>query len=121
MKKRNRVIAACLAAILSVMSGCASKKEMPPAVETTVRETETTAEEAAEDLAEEDRQNRLEDDYYEYVNGTFLNDIDIPSDSSQWSYFYQLDLEAYETLNAILLDTVEKRSEFPKGLSLIHI
>ena len=115
MKKRNRVAAAILAVILSVMTGCASKKETPSVVETTVQETETTADEGPEELAEEDQQCRLEDDYYEYVNGTFLDDIDIPADSYQWSYFYQLNLEAYETLNTILLDTVEKRSEFPKG------
>ena len=84
MKKRNRVAAAILAVILGVMPGCASKKETPPVVETTVQETESTADEAPEELAEEDRQCRLEDDYYEYVNGTFLDDIDIPADSYQW-------------------------------------
>jgi len=57
----------------------------------------------------------LTQDYYDYVNGNFLAQKQIPSDSSNWSQFYDLNNNSYLKLNAILKDTVAKESSYKKG------
>ena len=58
---------------------------------------------------------RLEDDYYEYVNWDILSETRIPGDSSSWSYLYQLDQDAYATLDQLLKETVKKRPSLEMG------
>ena len=58
---------------------------------------------------------RLADDYYEYMNHTFLEDVEIPDDSDSWSYFYELNSETHGILEEILAETVEKRTEHEPG------
>ena len=54
-------------------------------------------------------------DYYEYVNGNFLAQKQIPSDSPSWDYFYEMGEKNYNSLNQILKDTVAKESSYKKG------
>ena len=71
---------------------------------------------AAEGQAAKSRlRPRLEDDYYEYVNWDILSETRIPGDSSSWSYLYQLDQDAYATLDQLLKETVKKRPSLEMG------
>lgn len=115
-KWANYTILAALCLTASV-SGC-GKKPVPE--ETTVTEAAVEEEEAAEEVEAEpitEEELLLKQDYYEYVNGDFLTDIEIPPDSNNWSYFYELDQAAYETLNDILQQTVENRDQHAPGSS----
>ncbi len=58
---------------------------------------------------------RLADDYYEYMNHTFLEDVEIPDDSDSWSYFYELNSETCGILEEILAETVEQHMEHEPG------
>ncbi len=58
---------------------------------------------------------RLEDDYYDIVNGEMLNNTKIPGDASGWSQFYKLDREAYEILNEVLRESVNNRKNEKEG------
>ena len=58
---------------------------------------------------------RLEDDYYDFVNGEMLNNTKIPGDASGWSQFYKLDREAYDILNEVLHNTVNNRKNEKEG------
>ena len=58
---------------------------------------------------------RLEDDYYDFVNGEMLNNTKIPGDASGWSQFYKLDREAYEILNEVLRESVNNRKNEKEG------
>lgn len=55
------------------------------------------------------------DDYYYYVNYNLLNGTEIPEDSNNWGYFYQLSNEAYEKLNYLLQEAVRTEAQFGAG------
>lgn len=56
-----------------------------------------------------------EEDYYDYVNHETLKEKPIPGDSNGWSYFYELDQDAYNKLNSILAEIVNNRNEYAEG------
>lgn len=55
------------------------------------------------------------DDYFEAVNHALLSKTEIPADSNNWSYFYDLGNQAFETLDEILKETVDGRKEYLQG------
>lgn len=76
----------------------------------------TQAAEAAErQSARSQLRPRLEDDYYEYVNYDILSKTRIPGDSSSWSYLYQLNQDAYATLDQLLKEAVKNRRTLETG------
>lgn len=121
MKKRKLVLALCLAGSMA-LQGCAGRAKVPPVQETAQTEAETSPE-ATEETTKEDglqqeepeEEYRLEDDYYEYTNHILLEDVDIPSDSNNWGYFYVLANEAYENLDAILHEVVDQKDQYEAG------
>lgn len=128
MKKRwSAGIAVCVAAGM-IVNGCGQTANAPSGdkagqQETTVSgsEQKETAEEGTESqealygASESEDGFRLADDYYEYMNHTFLEDVEVPADSSQWNYFYELENTTAEILDAILSDTVENREQHEPG------
>lgn len=56
-----------------------------------------------------------EEDFYNYVNYETLKEKQIPEDSNGWSYFYELDQDAYNKLNDILAEIVNHRNEYAEG------
>lgn len=103
MKKRIGLLLGALAA--SVLLGGCGKKTQPAPEPQVMQESEK----------ETDHSIRMEDDYYDYVNHELLEETQIPADSNNWGYFYQLDQEAYEELNGVLKETVEKRKQYEAG------
>jgi putative endopeptidase len=57
----------------------------------------------------------LEDDYYDYVNQNVLKEKEIPKDSNNWSYFYDLNKKAYDVLNNTLNEIVMNRKNAEPG------
>ncbi|WP_312429294.1 M13 family metallopeptidase [Lacrimispora sp.] len=112
---KNR-IKFCLAAILMLsllLTGCRKKIETPP--EQTAAQPVNVQGEAGSAAADESDGVRLEDDYYEYVDRQILDQVEIPKDSSGWSYFYKLDKDSYEVLEGVLEDAVKNRKQAKPG------
>ncbi|WP_313181892.1 M13 family metallopeptidase [Lacrimispora sp.] len=112
---KNR-IKFCLAAILMLsllLTGCRKKAETPP--EQTAAQPVNVQGEAGSAAADQSDRVRLEDDYYEYVDQQILDQVEIPKDSSGWSYFYQLDRDSYEVLDGVLEEAVKNRKQAKPG------
>jgi endothelin-converting enzyme/putative endopeptidase len=58
-----------------------------------------------------DRSVRPQDDFYSYVNGTWLKKTEIPSDKSRLSMFSVLDDQAQEQLKVIIAEAAESQAE----------
>lgn len=65
-----------------------------------------------------DRKVRPQDDFYNYVNGSWMKTAKIPSDKSSWGAFNELaeatDNQSLTILNNILKDSFSKGSEGQK-------
>ena len=88
MKKLNIGILA-LAGIIALNS-CATKVSTPPqkpqTPETPVKEVATIQEKGL-DLSTMDKSVRPQDDFYNYVNGSWMKTAKIPADKSTWGSF----------------------------------
>lgn len=58
---------------------------------------------------------RAEDDYYNYVNQKILAEKQIPADSGNWSYFYELGQKSYDNLSDLLNEIINQREQFAEG------
>lgn len=106
-----RILAAIIALVLT-FSGCVRKADPPPKEEQTEAKPVSGQGKAS---AGEAQNVRLEDDYYDYINGQMLAEIQIPGDAGGWSQFYKLDREAYDLLNQVLQESVKNRKNEAKG------
>ncbi|MBS4961077.1 MAG: M13 family metallopeptidase [Clostridiales bacterium] len=59
--------------------------------------------------------NSLEDDFYQYVNQKTIDGWEIPDDSSEMSWFYQLTDENYKRLDQLVKDVAENREDYADG------
>ncbi len=112
---KNR-IKFCLAAILVLsllLTGCRKKTETPP--EQTAAQPVNVQGEAGSAASDESAAVRLEDDYYDHVDRQILDQVEIPKDSSGWSYFYQLEKDSYEVLEGVLEEAVKNRKQAKPG------
>jgi len=100
MKNRIKFCLAAIVMLSFLLSGCGKKMETQP--EQTAAQPVNVQGEAGSDPAENAGGVRLEDDYYEYANQDILNQVEIPKDSSGWSYFYQLEKDSFEVLEGVL-------------------
>lgn len=112
MKQLIRRILPVVMVLALALNGCAQKSVPQSEEEQSQAEPANGQGKAA---AQELNNVRLEDDYYDYINGESLKKIQIPGDASGWSQFYKLDKEAYEILNGVLRESVEKRAEETNG------
>lgn len=114
MRRQSISVYATVLAVSLLLSSCVGKAELkkPQQMdeETTIQETEVSA-------GGKKAEARLEDDYYAATNRDILNQIKIPSDEAGWTWFYELGNQAYEKLNKILLDTVNRREQLKDGSS----
>ncbi|MEJ2514763.1 MAG: M13-type metalloendopeptidase [Gammaproteobacteria bacterium] len=63
------------------------------------------------DPANFDRSVRPQDDFYEFVNGTWLARTEIPSDRSRWGTFDELREQATADVHAIIEDAAASRAD----------
>ncbi|WP_312500628.1 M13 family metallopeptidase [Lacrimispora sp.] len=113
MKNRIKFCLAAIVMLSFLLSGCGKKMETQP--EQTAAQPVNVQGEAGSDPAENAGGVRLEDDYYEYANQDILNQVEIPKDSSGWSYFYQLEKDSFEVLEGVLEEAVKNRKEVKPG------
>ncbi len=113
MKNRIKFCLAAIVMLSFLLSGCGKKMETQP--EQTAAQPVNVQGEAGSDPAENADGVRLEDDYYEYANQDILNQVEIPKDSSGWSYFYQLEKDSFEVLEGVLEEAVKNRKEVKPG------
>ncbi len=112
MKKVFFSILAAMIVMTVAFTGCKSKTGPKPEEEQTQAKPASGTGKAS---AGEASHIRLEDDYYDFVNGQMLDNTKIPGDASGWSQFYKLDREAYEILNEVLRESVNNRKNEKEG------
>ncbi|MDF2886923.1 MAG: Endothelin-converting enzyme 1, partial [Lacrimispora sp.] len=112
MKKVFFRILVMMTALTLLLTGCKSKLNPKPEEEQTEARPASGTGKAS---GGEANHVRMEDDYYDSVNGQMLSEIKIPGDAGGWSQFYKLDREAYETLNEVLRESVHNKKNAAEG------
>ncbi len=77
------------------------------------KEAQTKVEEKGLDLSAMDTLVRPQDDFYNYVSGSWMKTAKIPADKPAWGSFYMLMEKTDEQCLSILDDLLQK--EYPKG------
>ncbi len=90
----------CVLACASAVTGCKKKGTEP---------------EAAEGGAAAAERVRLEDDYYEAVNGELLKQKEIPPDSYGWNWFYELSRDGEQVKEEIVSQVTDENSRYEDG------
>ncbi|MFD1215179.1 MULTISPECIES: M13 family metallopeptidase [Microbulbifer] len=100
-------------AIAGAIAGC-SKSEHPQTVEnadtqSSITESATPVAELGSgiDLSAMDTSVRPQDDFFQYVNGTWMKNTEIPSDKSRWGGFSMLRDKATEEVKALIMEAGE--------------
>ena len=101
--KKNIFSKTALWASLSLLVACGNP----------TKETQTKSEEKGLDLSAMDTSVRPQDDFYNYVNGSWMKTAKIPSDKTSWGTYYMLDDITEANCLSILDDLVNK--EYPEG------
>nr|WP_314678530.1 M13 family metallopeptidase [uncultured Capnocytophaga sp.] len=101
--KKNIFSKSALWASLSLLVACGNP----------TKETQTKSEEKGLDLSTMDTSVRPQDDFYNYVNGSWMKTAKIPSDKTSWGTYYMLDDITEANCLSILDDLVNK--EYPEG------
>ena len=101
--KKNTFSKSALWASLSLLVACGNP----------TKETQTKSEEKGLDLSAMDTSVRPQDDFYNYVNGSWMKTAKIPSDKTSWGTYYMLDDITEANCLSILDDLVNK--EYPEG------
>ncbi|MSS63918.1 M13 family metallopeptidase [Velocimicrobium porci] len=78
---------------------------------------EGIAKEKKEVYANKEGQVRLQDDYYDYINGSLIQKKQIPADETGWNYFNEVSNQAEKQLNDELKHIVTHRDEYEKNSS----
>ena len=101
--KKNIFSKSALWASLSLLVACGNP----------TKETQTKSEEKGLDLSAMDTSVRPQDDFYNYVNGSWMKTAKIPSDKTSWGTYYMLDDITETNCLSILDDLVSK--QYPDG------
>ena len=101
--KKNTFSKTALWASLSLLAACGN----PP------KETPAKTEEKGLDISAMDSSVRPQDDFYNYVNGSWMKTAKIPADKTSWGTYYMLDDITETNCLSILDDLVSK--QYPDG------
>ena len=101
--KKNTFSKTALWASLSLLVACGN----PP------KETPAKTEEKGLDISAMDSSVRPQDDFYNYVNGSWMKTAKIPADKTSWGTYYMLDDITETNCLSILDDLVSK--QYPDG------
>ncbi|PMG75229.1 peptidase M13 [Shewanella sp. 10N.286.51.B7] len=95
------VIGGLCASLIAGLSAC-SNNEVQNSTKTATAEAVQTALTSGIDFQNIDKSVRPQDDFYEYVNGTWLKTAEIPGDRTNIGAFYDLRENAREDVKAII-------------------
>ncbi|WP_153914219.1 M13 family metallopeptidase [Shewanella sp. TC10] len=98
---KKLVIGGLCASLIAGLSAC-SNNEVQTTTKTATAEAVQTALTSGIDFQNIDKSVRPQDDFYEYVNGTWLKTAEIPSDRTNIGAFYDLRENAREDVKAII-------------------
>ena len=101
--KKNTFSKTALWTSLSLLAACGN----PP------KETPAKTEEKGLDISAMDSSVRPQDDFYNYVNGSWMKTAKIPADKTSWGTYYMLDDITETNCLSILDDLVSK--QYPDG------
>ena len=101
--KKNTFSKTALWTSLSLLAACGN----PP------KETQAKTEEKGLDISAMDSSVRPQDDFYNYVNGSWMKTAKIPADKTSWGTYYMLDDITETNCLSILDDLVSK--QYPDG------
>lgn len=101
--KKNTFSKTALWTSLSLLTACGN----PP------KETPAKTEEKGLDISAMDTSVRPQDDFYNYVNGSWMKTAKIPADKTSWGTYYMLDDITETNCLSILDDLVSK--QYPDG------
>ena len=101
--KKNTFSKTALWTSLSLLAACGN----PP------KETPAKTEEKGLDISAMDTSVRPQDDFYNYVNGSWMKTAKIPADKTSWGTYYMLDDITETNCLSILDDLVSK--QYPDG------
>jgi putative endopeptidase len=107
------------AAVLTQMTGtvfaetASTKTNQTPAVKLQTSESTPTLISGL-NLQNVDNSVRPQDDFYRYVNGTWLKNTEIPADKSSWGAFNELAEKSLNELHSII-DTESAKKDIPAG------
>ena len=101
--KKNTFSKTALWTFLSLLTACGN----PP------KETPAKTEEKGLDISAMDSSVRPQDDFYNYVNGSWMKTAKIPADKTSWGTYYMLDDITETNCLSILDDLVSK--QYPDG------
>jgi len=103
MKKNIYTKMACIAS-LSLMVACGNSSKKEEAKELPEKGLDITA---------MDTSVRPQDDFYNYVNGSWMKPAKTPADKTSWGTYYMLDEQTEQQCLSILQDLLKK--EYPNG------
>ena len=101
--KKNTSSKTALWASLSLLAACGNPS----------KETPAKTEEKGLDISAMDSSVRPQDDFYNYVNGSWMKTAKIPADKTSWGTYYMLDDITETNCLSILDDLVSK--QYPDG------
>lgn len=103
LKIKNKAVFICsILAVSLAVTSCQGQMKKEKANDKTV-------------FSEKTKQIRLEDDYYEYINGTLLHKKRIPADETGWNYFSEINDNVEKQLNEDLKEIVNNKDEYNKN------
>lgn len=79
------------------------------------KQVETEEEVEAINLSYMDTSTRAQDDFFQYVNGSWLAEAEIPADQGRWGSFLELRDQSIAGVKQVMESAKENISEFPKG------
>jgi predicted metalloendopeptidase len=104
------------------LAGCgqdsATTTDQVATTETTIQE-ETVSLISGIDLANFDKSERPQDDFFRYVNGTWLDTVEIPADRSGWGATYEIHERNEDRLKTILQESADAEAESGSNLQMI--
>ena len=79
------------------------------------KQVETVEEVEAINLSYMDTSTRAQDDFFQYVNGSWLAEAEIPADQGRWGSFLELRDQSIAGVKQVMESAKENISEYPKG------
>ena len=119
---KNKILALIIAAAMSLqLTGCGNPGSL---INDTVNESNIYGEGESEalndddkDSAEQNKELRYQDDYYEYINHDLLDQIELAATDAHWDWFGELNALVSSEMEDIIRDLADDDETYEKGSS----
>lgn len=118
MKKRcviKRLMLSGVAVILSLsLVGCSMVAKR---LGNALREEQIVVEDGTIYITEDTDRVRYQDDFYEYINGELLDEVELSATDAQWSWFGELDAVVSYDMKQMIRRLANSKKDYSKGSS----